>query len=189
MFRSKQKSAAPAFGELFRAQAPFVWRVLRRHGVREADLEDACQEVFTVVHRRISEFEGRAQLRTWIYEIARRVGLAHGRRARGRREVSSDARAEETDRAPGPEQALEEKRALAWLEQALATLSAPKREAFVLYELEEMTLAEVAAALGCGLNTAHYRVTTAREELRALSARSALARPPATVAALREETP
>jgi hypothetical protein len=49
-----------SFRALFRAHAAFVWRVLRRHGVREADLEDVCQEVFMVVHRRLGEFEGRS---------------------------------------------------------------------------------------------------------------------------------
>jgi DNA-directed RNA polymerase specialized sigma24 family protein len=42
----------------------------------------------------------------------------------------------------------------------------------VLYELEEMTLAELAAAQGCALNTVHHRVTAARAELQARAARS-----------------
>ncbi|MET0343633.1 MAG: sigma-70 family RNA polymerase sigma factor [Polyangiales bacterium] len=187
MLFTKQKRPERDFGALFREHAPFVWRVLRRHGVREADLEDACQEVFTIVHRRLPEFEGRAQLRTWIYEIARRVALAHGRKERGRGEVS-DERAELRDADASPERVLERKRAMAWLEDALTRLSELKREAFVLYELEEMTLAEVAEALGCGLNTAHYRVTTAREELRAMGARSALATTPSSMRMARVET-
>jgi RNA polymerase sigma-70 factor (ECF subfamily) len=167
-----QRPAQPHFAELFRTHAPFVWRVLRRHGVAEADLEDVCQEVFVVVSRRLAEFEGRSSLRTWIYEIARRSGLAQ-RRSRIRRADSSAALdAELADGGPGPEGALEQLRALRWLEAALARLSDEKREAFVLYELEEMTLAEVAQAQGCALNTVHYRVTTARAELQALAARS-----------------
>src|SRR5690242_9086511 len=69
------------FRELFRQHAPFVWRVLRRYRVAGAELEDVCQEVFTVVYRRLAEFEGRAQFRTWLYEIARRSALAQRRRA------------------------------------------------------------------------------------------------------------
>ena len=180
MIFGRARRPEPDFAALFRAHAPFVWRVLRRYGVREADLEDTCQEVFVVVHRRLAEFEERAQLRTWIYEIARRVALAESRKVSGRREVAETDR-EEPCVALRPDQQLDDKRALAWLEEALASLSEPKREAFVLYELEEMTLAEVAEALGCGLNTAHYRVTTARDELRAFGKRRELrtARPPA----------
>jgi RNA polymerase sigma-70 factor (ECF subfamily) len=161
--------AQQPFRELFRAHAPFVWRALRRYGVADADLEDVCQEVFVVVHRRLPEFEGRASLRTWIYEIARRSALAHCRR-RGPRARFEDL-PELADGACGPDTQLERERALRWLEAALTRLSEEQREAFVLYELEELTLAEVAQAQGCALNTVHYRVTKAREELRALAAR------------------
>jgi RNA polymerase sigma-70 factor (ECF subfamily) len=162
--------AQQPFAELFRAHAPFVWRVLRRHGVADSDLEDVCQEVFVVVCRRLAEFEGRARLRTWIYEIARRSALAH-RRSRNAR-AHAPFETELADGRASPEAELEQARALRWLEAALARLSDEKREAFVLYELEEMTLAEVAEAQGCALNTVHYRVTTARAELRALAVRS-----------------
>lgn len=175
MTDASQRAAWQPFAELFRAHAPFVWRVLRRHGVAEADLEDVCQEVFVVVCRRLSEFQGRSSLRTWIYEIARRSALAQ-RRARVRRAALPESDVELADGAPGPDAALEQARALRWLEAALARLSEEKREAFVLYELEEMTLAEVAEAQGCAINTVHYRVTSARTELQALAARAP--RPP-----------
>jgi RNA polymerase sigma-70 factor (ECF subfamily) len=147
--------------------------VLRRFGTSDADLEDLCQEVFVVVHRRLPEFEGRSSLRTWIYEIARRSALAHGRSRARRPGHDADASPELADPQRGPDANLEHGRELRWLEAALTRLSEEKREAFVLYELEEMTLAEVAEAQGCALNTVHYRVTTAREELRAQAARAA----------------
>ena len=53
--------------------ASFVWRTLRLLGVPPAGLEDAVQEVFLVVHRRLAGFEGRSSIRTWLYAIARRV--------------------------------------------------------------------------------------------------------------------
>ena len=69
----------------FDAHVAFVWRVLRRHGVPERELEDGCQEVFVVVHRKVAEFEGRSSVRTWIYGIARtwrwRSAGAHTRSA------------------------------------------------------------------------------------------------------------
>lgn len=162
------------FRALFRAHAPFVWRVLRRHGVAAADLEDVCQEVFMVVHRKLGEFEGRSSLRTWLYEIARRTALAHVRTRP--RVVSLEARPPAPDET-SPESSLERERSLRWLESALAELPEDKREAFVLYELEEMTLAEVAQAQACAVNTAHYRVTSAREQLRAALARLELRQP------------
>ena len=162
-----QHPLKPQFRELFRAHAPFVWRVLRRHGVPEPDLEDVCQEVFVVVHRRLPSFEGRSTLRTWIYEIARRSALAHARR-RDSQPTSGAA----TDAAClvaetlSPEARLQRGQALSWLQAALARLNDEQREAFVLYELEELTLAEVAEAQGCAVNTVHYRIHKARETLK-----------------------
>jgi RNA polymerase sigma-70 factor, ECF subfamily len=172
----------PGFHALFLAQAAFVWRVLRRHGVPAADLEDVCQDVFLVVHRRLSEFEGRAGVRTWLYEIARRSALSQ-RRSRARVPLpASEIVQELADAGAGPERNLEQQRALSRLEAGLAALPEEKREAFVLYELEEMTLAEVAEAQGCAINTAHYRVTSAREQLRAASERAEGRAPSARVA-------
>ncbi len=48
----------------------FVWLTLQRFGVREADLDDAVQEVFVVVHQRLWEFDGRAKVTTWLFAIA-----------------------------------------------------------------------------------------------------------------------
>lgn len=158
------------FRELFRQHAPFVWRVLRRHGVAPADLEDVCQEVFTVVHRRLSEFEGRSSFRTWLYEVARRSALAQRRRAARLATPGEFELAAADDDAP--DRRVDRQRALAWLHWALTQLDEEKREAFVLYELEQLTLAEVASAMLCSINAVHYRVLSARRELSKLSRRS-----------------
>ncbi|MFT3924412.1 MAG: sigma-70 family RNA polymerase sigma factor [Myxococcales bacterium] len=155
---------------MFATHADFVWRALRRFGVREADLEDTCQEVFLVVYRRLPDFEGRASLRTWIYEIARRTALAQ-RRAAGSRFSSAAQSSELASDARTPELEVTARRSLAWLEAVLAQLDEDKREAFVLYELEEMTLAEVAAAVNAPVNTVHYRVQAARETIRVAGSR------------------
>lgn len=154
------------FPALFREHAPFVWRVVRRYGVAQSDLEDVCQDVFMVVHRRLSEFEGRSSLRTWLYEIARRTALAQ-RRRRGQQPSSPLDDVDALDAGqPLPADQLEQREALRWLWRCLATLDDDKREAFVLYELEDMTLAEVAAAVGAPLNTVHYRIQVARDALK-----------------------
>src|SRR5689334_9453575 len=70
------------FAEIYDAQFAFVWRSLRRLGVDPSGLDDAAQDVFLVVHRRLPEFEGRASLKTWVYEIVRRVARDHRRTKR-----------------------------------------------------------------------------------------------------------
>ena len=67
--------------------------------------------------------------------------------------------------APQSEQ-LDQQRSLSRLQQALERLDESKRAAFVLYEVEELTLAEIAEALSIPLQTAYSRIKTARETLR-----------------------
>jgi RNA polymerase sigma-70 factor (ECF subfamily) len=57
------------FDVVYEEQMEFVWRTVRRMGVRTADVDDVVQEVFVIVHRRLAEFEGRAKLKTWVFRI------------------------------------------------------------------------------------------------------------------------
>lgn len=156
----------PDFRALFDAHAAFVWRVLARHGVHARDLPDACQEVFVVVHRRLGEFDGQAALRSWLYGIAVRVAQGQRRRAHRRHELL-DAAPPETASEHTPAHDLERSELKRQLERAIAALSDERREVFVLYELENMTMAEVARALGVPENTALYRLYAARDAVRA----------------------
>ncbi len=80
----------PPFTELFHEHAPYAGRVLRNLGVGDADLPDALQEVFLVVHRKLSGFRGESAVRTWIYGICLRVAAAHRRRPYRGHEVELD---------------------------------------------------------------------------------------------------
>src|SRR6478736_6482237 len=67
---------------VYEAYFRYVWRCLRSLGVRDSQLEDALQDVFIVVQRRLPEFDGRAAVRTWLYAIALRVARKYRERAR-----------------------------------------------------------------------------------------------------------
>jgi RNA polymerase sigma-70 factor (ECF subfamily) len=157
--------ASRDFTAVFRAHAPGVHRALRRLGISEADAPDVLQEVFVVVHRKLGAFEGRSQLRTWIYGIALRVAADHRKRAYVRRERATDELPERAGSAPELKE-LERRERVAMLDRALAALSPEKREVLVLFELEEMPMKEVAEALGCPLMTAYTRLYAARAELK-----------------------
>ena len=96
-----------AFSELYRENVAFVWRSLRRLGVSERDVDDVCQEVFVIVHRKLSTFDATAAMRTWLFGIARRVAADHRKRAHVRRETltcpsdSSGVRARFTSSSDG----------------------------------------------------------------------------------------
>jgi RNA polymerase sigma-70 factor (ECF subfamily) len=97
---ARRVCAVPPFPEIFREYGSFVWRTLRAHGVPEGYLDDACQEVFLTVFRRLDSFEGRSTLRTWIYGICIRVSMNCLRRAHMRREIPVDVLPESGGAAP-----------------------------------------------------------------------------------------
>src|SRR4051794_18503672 len=81
------------FERVFEDEAPYVGRALRYLGVREPHVEDACQEVFVVIHRQLGQFQG-GSVRAWVRQICVHVANNHRRSLRRRRE---DAVAEPPD--------------------------------------------------------------------------------------------
>ena len=156
----------PPLAQIFREYGPFVWRGLRRLGIPESDVEDVCQEVFVVVHRKLGDFEGRSSLRTWIYGICARTASDYRRSGRVRREVVTDT-PPDAPQDGGQQDAFALKQARATLDRILDQLDDDKRSVFVLYEIEELTMAEVAEALGCPLQTAYSRLHAARKVVEA----------------------
>jgi RNA polymerase sigma-70 factor (ECF subfamily) len=154
----------PTLREIFDAHAAYILRSLRHLGVAESDIEDVGQEVFVTVHRRLSSFEGRSKLRTWLYGICLRVASDYRRRAHVRRERATADPArdlpEPEERAPDAQvQARAELRAL------LDQLDDDKRAVVVLYEIEGFSMKEVAEILGCPLQTAYSRLHAARDRM------------------------
>lgn len=155
---------APDFVAVYRAHFAFVWRSLRRLGVPEHSLDDAAQEVFMTVHRRLGEFEGRSSLKTWIFGVLRNVARHH-RRALGRRPDTDPLPEAVADtHRTGPHESAVKSEAAAVLHRFLDGLDEGLREAFILSELEQMTAPEVAAATGVNLHTVHSRIRTGRQQ-------------------------
>jgi len=150
------------FDHVFAESSPFVWRVLGRLGVAQRDIPDVGQEVFLIVHRRLADYDGRAPVRAWIYGICVRKAAEYRKRAYRRYEQLGHA-AEESGEPGEQERHLELREARACLEGVLAELSSGQREAFVLYELEELPMGEVASAIDCPLQTAYSRLHAARK--------------------------
>jgi RNA polymerase sigma-70 factor (ECF subfamily) len=155
---------------VFKDCAPVAWRALRHLGVAEADLKDVSQEVFLVVHRKLPTFDGRSTLRSWVYGICVRVASDYRRAARRRREVLGEDVPELSLPASQHEQ-LEQGRALAWLDGVLETLDESKRAVFVLFDMEELPMTEVAHAVGCPIKTAYARLYAARKHVEVAAAR------------------
>lgn len=149
---------------VYEANFRYVWRCLRSLGVHDAQLDDALQDVFVVVQRKLPDFDGGAQLRTWLYAIALRISRKY--RERWRREPTSLEIAREsqpelllTQSVEGAALAHER---LALAHAALETLSDEQREVFVLARIEQMSAPEIASVIEIPLNTVYSRLRAAR---------------------------
>lgn len=156
----------PPFAEVYKEHAAFVWRSLRRLGVRPADLEDVTQETFVIVHAKLATFRG-GSMKSWLFAIAVRVAADYRKRAHVRRELTTDAGVVDAEVPEGQSEALERARAREVLQSILMSLDDDKRAIFVAYELDGMPMSEVAAALECPVQTAYSRLHAARAEVSA----------------------
>ena len=169
------KSAAPAdverLSRMMRDGFDPIWRLLRRLGVSADAADDAAQEVFMVAARRIHEIEAGSE-QSYLYGTALRVAKSHHRR-----QASSSARHVPLDESrlsasTSPEQALDQRQRLALLDDALGDLDQDERSVFVLFEIEGMTLTEIADLLDIPRGTTASRLRRARARfVRAVAAR------------------
>ncbi len=161
---------AADFPNLYRSEFPYVWKTLRRLGAPAADLEDLAHDVFVVVHRHLRDYDPSRPLRPWLFGIAVRVVSDFRRLGRNARELPGQS-IEPADAGPTPEQHVQGKEARALLMKALDGLDLDRRAVFVLHELDELPMPEIAAALSIPLNTAYSRLRLARADLAGFIAR------------------
>jgi RNA polymerase sigma-70 factor (ECF subfamily) len=167
---------APGFDAIYEANFDFVWRSLRRLGVEEPSVDDAAQEVFVVVHRKLGDFEGRSSLKTWLYAIALHVARHHRRSVKRKQAPSLSLPPADLEAVPdasgrGPHEAIEAADGLKLLDHLLGQLHDEKREVFVLAHIEQMPATEIAEVLGENLNTVYARLRAARRDFEQALAR------------------
>lgn len=140
----------------------FVWRSLRRLGVPDCDVDDASQQVFLVAHRRLAEIASECE-RSFLFQTALRVA-ADWRRAHKRRcEQTGVDLLDVPDLAANPEELMDQRRTRALLDQVLGVMPMDLRAVFVLFELEEMTMLEIATISDIPPGTVASRLRRARQ--------------------------
>jgi RNA polymerase sigma-70 factor (ECF subfamily) len=156
---------------MFNAHYDFVWRSVRRLGVTDEAVDDAAQEVFVVASRRLAAIE-EGKEKAFLFGTAVRVA-SDARRARGRRrEQADDALDESTSDGVPADELLDQKRARELLDDIVAHLPDDTRDVIVLFELEGMTMAEIAVCLELKPGTVASRLRRAREMFEAAIARA-----------------
>jgi RNA polymerase sigma-70 factor (ECF subfamily) len=158
----RDMAAKPDVVRLHEKHFDFTWRSLRRLGVAPGDLEDAVQDVFVVVHRRLDDFQGRSAITSWIFGIAIRVAkIYRNRTSRQRQQVDEHDTVLVCSRDT-PEEAREHAQAAELVQQLLDQLDDEKRAVFILAELEQLSAPDIALALGIPPNTVYSRLRLAR---------------------------
>jgi RNA polymerase sigma-70 factor (ECF subfamily) len=151
------------------AHFDFVWRSLRRLGLSPADADDGVQEVFVVASRKLPAILPESEKR-FLFATALRVASTRRRGLKRRREEPRPWLGEEGPESsreasePGPERLTELARARRDLNEILDAMKLEQRVVFVLYELEEMTVPEIAGLLDLAIGTVSSRLRVAREE-------------------------
>jgi RNA polymerase sigma-70 factor (ECF subfamily) len=150
--------------------AAYVWNTLRRLGVRTSDLEDLTQDVFLHAQRRLKEYDPARPVRPWLFGFAYRIASQHRRRAHHRREIQGEPDAAE---APGAraDELIEAREDRTLVLRALDAIELERRAVFVLHEIDEVAMADIATTLGIPVNTAYSRLRVARNEFVAAARR------------------
>lgn len=153
------------FQQLYAQHAAFCWRALRHLGVSPAAIDDAVQELWVVVHRRHGDFEGRSELKSWLFGIAINVAR-NQRRAQRRLDTARASQSELLEPPSDPSERERQREAFDLVQSYLATLDEQRRAIFVSCLLEGLSAAETAGATGLALDTVQNRVRALRRSFK-----------------------
>jgi RNA polymerase sigma-70 factor (ECF subfamily) len=155
--------------DVYRAYADTVARWVHRLGGPGIDLEDCVHEVFLVVQSRLARFRGDAKITTWLYRITHNVARNQRRKLRFRRWLSGtpdEAAGDQPEPGPSAAEELETAQRRQALYAVLDRMSDKYRTAFILFELEQLSGAEVAHLMGARPETVWVWLHRARAQFR-----------------------
>jgi RNA polymerase sigma-70 factor, ECF subfamily len=163
---SEPPEAQVRLGEMVREHFAFVWRVLRRLGLSESDADDAAQQVFLTVSHRLCDIAIGSE-RGFLFSTAVNVA-AHAHRSQKRwQELPESELDNRRDSVPGVEELIDRRRARELLDEILEAMALELRLVFVLFEVEQLTMAEIARMLELPPGTVASRLRRAREDFAA----------------------
>jgi RNA polymerase sigma-70 factor (ECF subfamily) len=151
---------------LIQANFAFVWRLLRRLGLSRSDADDAAQQVFLIAGAKLHAIRPGSE-RSFLYGCAlHRAAKWQRAQARERRTVSLDADApvELVCPALSAEDVLDRAKARSVLDLLLSEMPVSLRTVFVLFELEQLSTAEIAVLLDVPRGTVASRLRRARDD-------------------------
>ncbi len=157
---SRAKSTQVVFARLVSENLAFVWRTLRRCGVPMAEVDDAAQRVFLVAHDKLDTIAPGSE-RAFLIGVATRVA-SHARRTNQRREAAHQRFIEYQNVATSADGLAHRTETRELLDRALDKMPDELRSVFVLFEIEELTVTEIAELLQLPRGTVATRLRRAR---------------------------
>lgn len=179
LIRQTLAGAQPAFAELVRRYERRVAVIVRSviGEIAQDDLADAVQEIFLLVYRGLASFRGESQFGTWLTRVSLRHCYREAKRQRRRRTLFHRFTVHDRQREPAEErlvgshetdrEILADERHAA-LTNAMTQLPEEFRTVLVLRVVEEMSVEDVAEALGVSSGTVKSRLYRAKEKMREL---------------------
>jgi len=130
------------------------------------DADDLLQETLIRIAGGLPNFEGRSQLRTWVFRIANRVVIDHFRRPEHKRTVVEFKEQDilDSERELGEQIIIDEMNSC--VREVIDNLPHDYRAAIVLHDLQGLTAEETAEVCGCSVATAKIRIHRGRNRLR-----------------------
>jgi RNA polymerase sigma-70 factor, ECF subfamily len=160
------RSSTVDFRTVFEEELEYVWNSLRRLGVPPRDIEDVAHDVLLQVYRQLDRYDPGRPIRPWLFGFAFRVASDYRRLARNRLEIL-DAAAEPRDPLPSALDQLVNAEAMDMAQAVLESIDIAPRAVFILHELDECPIPEVARVLGIPVPTAYSRLRLARKQFSA----------------------
>src|SRR5437870_5759907 len=153
-------------GELFERYAAALLRFADRLLSDRSTAEEVTQEVFVKVISRAHQFDGRAEVSSWLFAIAANACRDRRRRERRATVVPLEAVAEPVQKGEGVESLLSQRERRDAVRRALSCLSEEQREALVLARYHGMPYSEIASVLGISVGAVKTRIFRAVEALK-----------------------
>jgi RNA polymerase sigma-70 factor (ECF subfamily) len=138
-------------------------RIVRNLGIADCDVDDILQQAFSITASRLADIPPGKERAFLIQTAIHLAGSARRARARSRETPTAEL-PEVSDGRPSPEERSDQARALRLLDGVLAGMELDLRTVFVLYEVEELSMAEIAGVLQVPPGTVASRLRRARED-------------------------
>jgi RNA polymerase sigma-70 factor (ECF subfamily) len=151
------------FRQMVGANLDFIWRCLRRMGIPTSDVDDAVQQVFLVAASKLEAITPGSE-RAFLFSTASRIAANSRRSLQRRDEAHFQMMQTEWSHDPSQEELTDQLRARALMDRVLGEMPSELREVFVLFELEELGVADVAELLSIPIGTVGSRLRRARED-------------------------